>query len=253
MKRQIYLTIISIITGLVILFSMLGRSGILPIGIGSSQAKQSDLIYLDPNGFHSIDMDLSVADLTVLQNPNHDCYIQYEASSQKAVPQIGVQNDTLQITQENLNQNKLGANTLTLTLAIPAECSLQDLALDLGIGDLEFRQLTAEQFTLHAGTGDLKITDSSFARAEIEAGIGDVTFQNSPITNLTLKAGIGDVELYQLTDLSKYDLDITVGVGDLTVEGASKSGLGRAYKQTGDGTYSYKIENGTGDVTLSSN
>ncbi|MBR1854111.1 MAG: DUF4097 family beta strand repeat protein [Lachnospiraceae bacterium] len=250
MKRNIYLTALYTVTVLVILFSILGQNGILPIGqVGS--AKLTDTIYFDPNGFHSIDMDLSVVELTVQQNFNDNCYITYEASSQKLVPTVEVKDNTLKIGQTKINQNNLKSNQLKLTLSVPAGKGFNDLDFDLGVGDLKFENLSADKLTLQAGVGELDITDSSFQQANIEAGVGDVTMQNCPVTRLTLQTGVGDVKLSQLGDLAKYDLDITVGLGDLSVDGVKKSGFGKEYRQTGDGTYNYKIESGTGDVKIS--
>ncbi|MBQ8116557.1 MAG: DUF4097 family beta strand repeat protein [Lachnospiraceae bacterium] len=250
MKRKIYLTALYTVTILVILFGTLGQSGVFST-VRNSQTALSDTIYFDPASFHSIDMDLSVVDLTVKQNFDQTCSITYEASSQKLVPFSDVQNDTLKVSQTIKNTNNLKSDQLKLTLSVPAEASFENLDFELGIGDLKLENLNADNLTLAVGVGDLKVANSAFGRATIEAGVGDVAMDNCPIAKLNLEAGMGDVKLSALDDLSKYDLDISVGLGDLSLAGEKKSGFGREYIQTGDGTYSYHIESGTGDVKLS--
>ena len=233
MKRNIYLTALYTVTALVILFSILGPNGLLPIGQTRSE-KLSDTLYFDPNGFHSIDMDLPVAELTVQQSSDDNCYMTYEASSRKLVPVTEIKDGTLKISQDKVKQNNLRNNQLKLTLFVPAGKAFTDLDFALGVGDLKFENLTADKLTL-------------------QAGVGAVSMQSCSLAKLNLEAGVGDVKLTQLGDLSKYDLDITVGLGDLSVDGEKKSGFGKEYKQTGDGTYYYHIESGTGDVKLSGN
>lgn len=249
MKRQIYLTALSTVTVLVILFSILGQNGILPGMFGGSAAgKEADTLYFD--AFSSIDIDASVAEFNLEYTDNNTYGIRYEVSSQKLIPSAELKDGTLFVRQAKTKTNNTRKYNSTLTLLIPSGTTIDNLALDMGVGDIELAGLTANKMDLHVGVGDIEMNDSTVATVVLEAGVGDIEMSGCSVTSLDISAGVGDVDLSVTDSLDNYDMDITVGMGTLTVNGAEKNGFGKEYTQTGSGEHKYNISAGTGDVKI---
>lgn len=91
------------------------------------------------------------------------------------------------------------------------------------------------------------------ARTTIEMGVGDIDAELGA-TELDLELGVGDVDLVMPAH-STGDIDISVGVGDARLRGASAMEREQAFVSQdvnghGDGTLEVQIEVGVGDVTL---
>ncbi len=250
MKKQIYLTVISAITVLVILFSILGRNGVLPFrSFFTDEGKTSDTLSLD--AFSNIEMNMSVTDLKLEYNDEGIWQARYEVSSEKLVPAIRVQDNTLHVDQEKVNASNTANYKCELTISVPKDTALQKITMELGVGDITVKDIKADELNLNAGVGDVKFKDTSLANADLKAGVGDIKISGSSVTVLDLEEGVGDVEISDIADLNEYTLDITVGIGDLSINGDKKSGFGKEYKQqSGDGSHKYKITSGTGNIKL---
>lgn len=253
MKKNIYLTILTIVTVLCIIggtcYHLVGWGVSLAKGITrnfSLNATENvgsltkDTVTLD--AFSNITADINVMDLTVTIGKNYS--ISYSAN-EKLIPEYEVKDNTLTLKQKNLKFNNLAGNKkCTVTITIPD--SLQTLQIDANVGDVDVDGISAENLILNANVGDVDVTNCIFDQVKTDAAVGDVDFENTSFQNMEISNDVGDVSV-SAKDLSDYQMELSTDVGEVSV---NDNNYRKSYKHSGDSDYRLVIDNNTGDIEV---
>lgn len=240
MKKTIYLTILTIVTVLCIIFGVfyhvIGRITGRWIGsLGGVISYEETNFAEQLNPYDSIQMDIAAAEV-IIQN-GEDFGITYEGAKILA-PDYEVKNRVLNIGCKSQNLPLKGNLEGTITLTIPRGTTLGNASLDVDAGTLEIRDFVAEDFNVDVDAGNVEIYDGSFGRAtfdvdagnislndctfdrtEASADMGNVEYNDCIFNQLEATADLGNVEVHSLQNLDNYRMDIQVDLGNLEING----------------------------------
>lgn len=253
MKKNIYLTILTIVTVLCIIggtcYHVIGWGVSLAKGITRNFSQNTtenvgkltkDTVNLD--GFSNITADVNVMDLTVTIGKNYS--ISYSAN-EKLIPEYEVKDNTLTLKQKDLKFNNLAGNKKCIvTITIPD--SLQTVQIDANVGDVDLDGISAESLVLEANVGDVDITACSFKQMKTDAAVGDVNVEDINFENMEISNDVGDVSV-SAGDLSNYQMEFSTDVGEVSV---NDNNYRKSYNQSGDSDCRLVIDNNTGDIEV---
>lgn len=219
--------------------------------------------YLDP--FVEIDVDASIANVTVTAGEDYTLFIDSDATLGGYSLKWEVKNDVLKIRdggatghveinswEDFKNTFGINASAMNVTITIPDKEQLNKLKAKTGLGDVFISGLEMEG-TLEAetGLGDVECYEiRAHDEVNLESGMGDVTLSVSEPysgTEFDLKTGMGTIEA-QIDCLEKdWDYEAKTGMGTVTVNGDSR---GTKVEGKGTGDYKLELESGMGDINL---
>lgn len=254
MKKNIYLTILTIVT----VICIIAGSCYHIIGWGISLAEKFNFPFWGDNAkisagkltesgdlpldeFTSIQADVSVMDLNIVNGT--DFSIRYSAN-QKLIPKYKVENNVLIINQTCKMSSIAGSKKCAVSITVPQELDTIDIAA--AVGDIDLNGLTSSNLILKADVGDIDISDCDFGQVELDAAVGDIDFSNSSFLTMNAVNDVGDVKV-DTDDLSDYQIELNTSIGEVSVNGR---GSHRNFEQDGDTNRKLVIDNSTGDIEL---
>ena len=219
--------------------------------------------YLDP--FVEIDVDASIANVTVTSGEDYTLFIDSDATLGGYSLKWEVKNDVLRIRDGGAaghveinswddfkNAFGVNASAMDVTITIPDEAPLNKLKAKIGLGDVFISGLEMEgKLEAETGLGDVECYEiRAHDEVDLESGMGDVTLSVSePYSGaeFDVKTGMGTIET-QIDCLEKdWDYEAKTGMGNVTVNGDSR---GAKVERKGKGDYKLELESGMGDINL---
>ena len=279
MNKKIYLIIISLITVFCILFgSAYHLSGYLFNDLFGFDFLRNDSdsennrnkngesrITYDENvdAFDSIRIDASVLAVTIEAGSTY--HVTYDCESRLA-PELKVDDGTLIIKQPDNRLPNTQSTHCELTIAVPADITLNVLEAQTDVGDIDISVVEAETASLQADVGSINIRDCSFAFTNAEADVGAITFENCTMddgemsadvgeirltdctfSNLELSGDLGDIIVSTDSDLTDFQIDLSVDLGEIRINNESYK---KSYNQRGSSGKRLEIENEIGSIHL---
>lgn len=256
MKKNIYLTILVIIT----VFCIICGSVYHIVGWGvslfdniftDSSNKESAGPTITSDGtaledFTSVSVDVNVMSLTI--EPGDTASISYRCSS-KLKPDYYVEDDTLYITQKGKRIKFWGSTKCSVTLTLPDDQYYKLLDITAEVGDINIKDLNGENILLNASVGDINIENCEFEDIDIQASVGDVDIEKCSFLLLDIDNSVGDIDVSSRTDLSDYYISMSTSIGEVEV---NDHYFRRSYSQDGISKQkSVTLSNSTGDIELS--
>ena len=198
-----------------------------------------------------INFDLKNVDLTIEENNSDDqVRIQIENSEKK---DISVKNNsgTLEIKD---HRSKIGKTTKNIDVAldIPADLELEDVLVELGVGDVEIEKLLVK-YTLNMklGTGDVEIERLSAGTLDVSCGVGNLEIEKLRLEgSASIEGGVGDTRIGMLANENDFNYEISTGVGDVRIFDSEFRGLGGAKKISNGSDKEIVIHSGVGDMEI---
>lgn len=126
--------------------------------------------------------------------------------------------------------------------------SAQTLSLNLGAGQAEIRQLTAEKSALiHTGAGELTVSGGTLTDLDLEMGVGKVTLKSRLQGRCEVDQGVGEAVLELAGSLADYTVRVEKGLGSAEVDGHRVSDD----TTCGSGQTEVNIDGGVGSIRVS--
>lgn len=201
-------------------------------------------------------IDLATSSLTIKEGDTFDYIIDNkEITANK-------DNNKIVIKEKGHIRNKKSEVVVT----IPRDMVLNDAIIEAGAGKINIESIKAENFILDIGAGSVQINNLIVTKnCDIDGGAGNVVINNSSIFNLDMDlgigkttitsslngeneidTGIGKLELNLIGSINDYNLDISKGVGSITLDGKSL----KDEEQIGNGSSLVKIDGGIGAIEI---
>jgi DUF4097 and DUF4098 domain-containing protein YvlB len=224
----------------------------------------------DFTGVRSLDIDIASGNLTITQGEG----FRVEADDVTEDFEMKVTGKgTLILREKNKNFNFLWFHYNTnkkfnsnITLYLPADCQLNDVAVDTGAGkirmdsfqadklvvnagagNIEGDSITANEAILDGGAGSVSFTNVNFRNMDIDCGVGNVRIGGILLGKNTIDCGIGNVDLEIDAREEDYDLDIQSGLGKVRLNGKR---ISKDYRKDNDASSYIEIDGGIGDVDI---
>ena len=271
MKKDIYLTILIVVTAVCMLFGTLYHTGILKKSAkfvyGTSEMKHEKIDVedlLDPDSpkteetdvkktetagrtdaITEITADLGLGDLKIRQGSAFE--VQYEGN-EKFEPEVEIENGRLTIEQKSREVNLTwGNHKCEVTVTVPEGTKLASVDIDLGLGDMELVSLTISSGTIHNSLGDIEVENCRLGTMNIESDMGDVDVKECAFRELTVDQNMGDVDVTTRQDMSAASIELETSLGEVKING---KGQGTEFRTDGDGGVLLAVENDMGDIKL---
>lgn len=259
MKKNIYLTILTIVTVACIIFGSLYHI----IGLSSQISEYISLPFLKEKesesnsmntdaltleAFTGIKGDFSVIDLTI--SPGSSYKISYNGNK-KFAPEYSVTDGVLNIKQQKVGIKSFGIknNKCELTVTIPADTSLSSVELTSDVGDIDLNNLAIGQLNLSADVGDLELKKLSSDEIVIETNVGDVDVKDCTYETIKITSDVGDISIDGQEELDSYAFDLSTDLGTVKVDGKKHSRSYEKTKEEGNNRLIY-VRNDTGDISI---
>lgn len=156
---------------------------------------------------------------------------------------------------ENFEANKIeldgGVGNINLE-----NVTARSLNIDAGVGDIDGFQITAETTDIDGGTGNIAFTSSAFGNTEIDCGVGNVTFWGTLHGHTSIDCGVGNTNVSLSDSRDNYRLSLEKGLGNIKLNGdkikvaGDTLELDGGYTENAGAPYFLDITGGVGDITI---
>ncbi|MBQ4105149.1 MAG: DUF4097 family beta strand repeat protein [Clostridia bacterium] len=137
---------------------------------------------------------------------------------------------------------KTGASKLTAE-----SFSANALELKTGAGRVEFEYLEAsENVNIKGGAGEIFVKDGNLNNLTLDLGVGELNMTAKLLGESELKFGVGESDLTLIGSRDDYNLDITSGVGKITVDDANSA----FFANSTNGESHVRIKGGVGSTNI---
>ena len=281
MKKNVYLTIITIITVLAIVLGVLWRftplTGISPPWEHterSSEDSDRDLRITKTWGAQelgdcqSIHLSLDAADVVLETGGQSE--IRFEGN-EKIMPEVRAENGQWTVKQKEKKtyftdvQDLYENNRLVITVPegslqelveLDADAGnvdmkglhVQTLSIEVDAGDLDLEKMEIQKLVLDVDAGDIDVLDTTFTEGKIDADMGNVKVMNGVFNDVSVDLDAGDVEIHSAVSLEDADLNLNVDMGEIRVNGQSS---GKAFQQQGASGTRLSVAADLGDIQVS--
>lgn len=257
MKKNTYLTILTIVTVLCIIAGSIMHLGLfsfhLPfsdvsIGKGSAGAMQKDSQTVD--AFSAIEIDANVLAVTV------ECGDSYQVAmncNEKLMPTVEVKGDTLVIKQKVNTKLFTGSTHAEMTVTLPAGTELNSLTTVQNVGDFELDSVDVKKADITVNVGDVELENVKGSNLKVDSDTGDVEVKDCQFETVDIDSDIGDADYSSTVSLEDYTMDLKTDVGSVDIHGVHGSdhdsdhmGSNHSYTQKGSaGSLTIKVDVGS--------
>ncbi len=136
---------------------------------------------------------------------------------------------------------KAGAAKMTV-----ATLSADSMTIELGAGDAHFEQLNASsKVDINGGAGQFTVLDGTLNDLTLDFGAGKLNLTAALTGESNLSFGAGEANITLIGSKDDYNVDITKGIGSITVDGRPVTDYG-----SGGGQNHVEIDGGVGKINL---
>ncbi len=263
--KRIYLGVLALVTAAAVIIGIANHvPGIRADASGDSRTweisfgnRQDAAVDQTLEEFSAVDLDVNAAELTITSGSSYRL-----TSSLELVYEI--KNGTLTVTDQTA-ENTINSKNGYIDLEVPADVTLEDVALKLNAGDIEISDLTAKTLQTEQNSGDFEMTDSTADQLIAAGGAGDIELSNVSAETITVTGSTGDVEVsdcdFEVLDVSintgdievsavperEYAVDLQTNTGEIEVNGEDYH---RSFAGGDSAKYKISLTTNTGDIDL---
>ena len=126
--------------------------------------------------------------------------------------------------------------------------SANSLDLTLGAGEVSISELNSERNAhISGGAGKITISDGTLKNIDFEMGVGEFDLRAALTGDCEFDLGIGSSNITLIGSRDDYRIDVSKGVGNVTVDGVAVNDL----EDSGIGQNDIEINGGIGEIVLS--
>ncbi|BBF42796.1 hypothetical protein lbkm_1480 [Lachnospiraceae bacterium KM106-2] len=139
--------------------------------------------------------------------------------------------------QTNNNNNR---RTNYIVITVPEGTRLEEVGLNVSVGDITVTQIKMKNASLIVGTGDIQMKESTASECKADSGTGDVDITGWNRGNLAVKVGCGDISIGCNAARSQFICHSDTGLGDNSIDGKNPS----------TAPYQMNLDSGLGDTNV---
>lgn len=218
-------------------------------------------IYEISSDVHSLDVEINAAEFEIIESD------EFSVESNLKNLTVKEENGVLTIVDKTKVNLGLGYSDAELKLYIPENTIFEsakiktgaskldadtlcakDLTLNTGAGKVEFDSLVVtENASVKGGAGEIVINDGALKDLSLSIGAGKLTMTSELKGESDLSFGVGKSDITLIGDRNDYQLNITTGVGVVTVDDTNAA----SYVNSGNGENVLNIKGGVGSTDIS--
>ena len=144
--------------------------------------------------------------------------------------------------------NKIGK----MTLYIPEGKSLENMDIEMGIGEAHIDNMVTDAFELKGGVGEVVINNLVSQDTDTKIGVGDVKIQGDLKGKTSIEGGIGSFYLELVGAEKEYNYNIKKGLGETRINNRTYEGFGDTTEDN-DAANQITIDSGIGEIKIKTN
>lgn len=248
MKRAIYLSVLAVITVGCILWRVGADTfGWLEKDEGNEEVS-GRMETLDAFGKISVEAD--TLDITIEKGKEYS--LTYHAAGKDA-PEYSLEDGVLTVTQKQKKHWHIGivqSQPAAVIITVPEGAVLKDVDITSDVGDVDVREIIAENFECILDVGDLTAENAEFTECTIDADVGDVMLDKVRAKNLEAISDVGDVDVSLIGEIKDYNVSLETGVGEARLNGEKVKSSSRINAPDAEGFLDISADVGDIDVTI---
>ena len=224
--------------------------------LDTGEVKQKGWEKLD--GFSEMKVEVGTVDFNVVIGEDYKIEVDVKTNVDLS---YDIRGEKLYIKQKNIEQYRRNngfrsnLNDGTITVMIPQDAKLEEVILNLGVGEGHLEGITVNELEISNGVGSMNINNVVANNAHITGGVGDIKVEDFKVKGVVFDSGVGDLNV---TSLVSDRLEANMGVGDVSIQGDIQGdieiggGLGslRLELVGQEKDYNYFISRGGGHITI---
>lgn len=244
MKKNVYLTIITIVT---IACIIIGTFSHVIFGLGGfikyvvtdkyeilNNSDMSDESYSDSNisldAFKNIVIDTDVIDITVVSG---DSFSYSLNCNKKLTPSISVSNNTLNITQGRIRSvNIFGFHNVKckMKVTVPSGTILNSADIKSDVGNIKINNVNFTNMAISTDVGNIDLSSIKFDKLKISSDVGNINISDIDgidACDINIASDIGSINYLGTTYRNNYNklstnaeksLTITTDIGNVDIK-----------------------------------
>lgn len=126
-----------------------------------------------------------------------------------------------------------------------------NLYLETGAGELTAKELIVkEEVHIEAGVGETTIEKLQAGEADFSVGVGELNVSGKVNGDISADCGVGQMTLNLINAESDFNYNVSCGVGDVSINGKSYSGVGNSQDIDNNAAYDFDIDCGVGEIKI---
>ncbi len=252
--KKTYLTVLTIITILCIIFGSLyhiggffGKISSFPFPVPQlSVGRDKDVSFEEKyNGISAIDMDVDFMNVKIDSHNGSEVVATYEGSD-RLKPIIEVKNGVLSISQKQKVKLSLTTDKTSFTLLLPSDNPLKEVSVDVDMGNVDMNNFITEKMSIDTDMGNIEGGNITADSTDISADMGNVSLTGMEFSSLEIDTDMGNVDITSRKNLDNYAFACDADGGNININGTKVS---KDYMTTGsEGTV--MIDTDMGNISI---
>ncbi len=193
----------------------------------------------------SVKVDMAMGDLTIKYG--EIASISIDSGNAEYAPTYTLEDGVLTVKQKsNSSFSLFGNGGMGSDVVITLPDSLESLDVTLNMGELNIKDISADDVDIVLNMGDCEIKSVTFGECDCKLNMGAADFKDISFENLDLSCDMGAAEIDVVGDLSDYSIDANASLGSIMVGNNNYSG----HYTTKDGTYTLDVDCSMGSITI---
>lgn len=141
-------------------------------------------------------------------------------------------------------------NVIKCVIEIPQNYNPEQIALDLGAGQVTLSDLEVENLSLSVGAGQIICKNVRSRNADIDVAIGECQFQGEVKEDMEINCATGQVVARLTGREEDYNYELSCALGSIRIGKINLSGFGGSKSMDNDSDRNMTIDCSTGNVEV---
>lgn len=140
----------------------------------------------------------------------------------------------------------------SIKLYVPADFIFEDVELSLGAGQIDWQSaLGASEVEIELGAGDINLADLTADKLKAEVGMGSLEVTGDIREKADVNCAMGNIDLTLAGAENSFNYEVEVAAGNVTIGDKTYSGLAKEKDIDNDALRDISVECAMGNISIS--
>ena len=161
-----------------------------------------------------------------------------------------IKGDTLHV--RSVRKTTWGDTKCLIKLYVPADFTFEDVELSLGAGQIDWQSvLRASEVEIELGAGDINLTDLTADKLKAEVGMGSLEVTGDIREKADASCAMGNIDLTLVGEENSFNYEVEVAAGNVIIGGKTYSGLAKEKDIDNNALRDISVECAMGNISIS--
>lgn len=197
-----------------------------------------------------VELEMAVGNVTVELYDGNTIEVETVGVAEELEFRSYVEENTLKLETREQVVGVEGSEDGTVYLRIPRGMSLEEVSLQVGVGELQIEDISVGELSVDIGVGNGVIHNFSATEASLECGTGTLEATGSVAQELDMENDIGNIIYHATGNPKEYNYEISSKAGEIVIGEEVYSGIKQEEKINNNARKLINIECNIGDITV---